>query len=85
MGWRGTQNGALLALAAKEFDVLVTVDKNIAFQQNPEKLPIPVVVLHGASTRLEDLRALVTGLKSCLPTIKRGELHHITRSDERAE
>jgi predicted nuclease of predicted toxin-antitoxin system len=26
MGWSGTKNGALLALAAKEFDVFITVE-----------------------------------------------------------
>ena len=34
MSWSTIKNGELLALAAKEFDVFVTVDRNLSFQQN---------------------------------------------------
>ena len=34
MGWTSIKNGELLALAAQEFDVFVTVDRNLSFQQN---------------------------------------------------
>jgi hypothetical protein len=33
-GWRGTKNGVLLSLAAKEFDLFITADQNIRYQQN---------------------------------------------------
>ncbi len=32
MGWGGVKNGALLTLAAKEFDAFLTVDKNFPYQ-----------------------------------------------------
>ena len=34
MGWGGTKNGKLLALAGTQFDALITVDKNMQHQQN---------------------------------------------------
>lgn len=34
MGWAGTKNGQLLALAEAEFDVFITVDRNLSCQQN---------------------------------------------------
>jgi len=40
MGWTTIKNGALLALASQRFDVFVTVDRNLAFQQNLEALSI---------------------------------------------
>ena len=43
-GWAGLKNGALLKVAAEEFDVLLTGDKNIQYQQNLATLPIPIVV-----------------------------------------
>jgi hypothetical protein len=46
MGWTTIKNGALLALASQQFDVFVTVDRNLAFQQNLEGLSIAVIVLH---------------------------------------
>ena len=33
-GWSGFKNGALLAIAALEFDIFLTVDQNLTFQQN---------------------------------------------------
>jgi hypothetical protein len=37
MGWATIKNGELLALAEKEFDVFITVDRNLSFQQNLSK------------------------------------------------
>jgi hypothetical protein len=34
MGWTTIRNGELLALAAAEFDIFVTVDRNLSFQQH---------------------------------------------------
>ncbi len=39
MGWGGTRNGALLRRAAGEFDLLLTVDTNLEYQQNTSALP----------------------------------------------
>ena len=33
-GWSGIENGELLALAQEEFDVFLTVDQNLTYQQN---------------------------------------------------
>ena len=52
MGWSGIKNGELLARAANEFDALVTVDKNLEYQQNLKALPIAVVVLYARSNEL---------------------------------
>ena len=34
MGWATIKNGELLTLAEEEFDVFLTVDRNLAFQRN---------------------------------------------------
>lgn len=74
MGWSETKNGALLTLAAAHFDVFVTVDKNLSFQQNLVTLPIAVVVLSARSSRLADLRTLIPALREAMPTLERGEV-----------
>ena len=76
-GWRETKNGALLALAATEFDVFVTIDTNLALQQNLSALPLSVIVLHGVTTRLRDLRTLLPALRKVLSAIRPGELVHV--------
>jgi Domain of unknown function (DUF5615) len=72
MGWSTIRNGELLALAAKEFEVFVTFDRNLSFQQNLPAFAIAVVVLRAGSNRLADLRPLVPELLASLPTAERG-------------
>lgn len=73
MGWKTIENGRLLQLAEKEFDVFITVDRNLSFQQNLPKFNIAVVILQAPTSRLADLQILVPKLLTILPTAKRGE------------
>ena len=61
-GWSGVKNGKLLALAASRFDVFVTADRNLEYQQNLATLPIAVVVLAVRGTRIEAILPLVPEL-----------------------
>lgn len=56
VGWKGIKNGDLLKRAVPDFDVFISVDRNIAFQQNLSNLPIPTIVIHSKSIRLQDLK-----------------------------
>jgi predicted nuclease of predicted toxin-antitoxin system len=69
MGWIGRTNGALLAAAENEFDVFITVDNNLAYQQNTTRFAIAVVVLRPRSLRLHDVLELVPKLRATLETI----------------
>lgn len=66
MGWQDESNGRLLALAAVEFDALLTVDKGLARQQNLTDLPIPVIVLRSRSNSIKALARHAPGLLSLL-------------------
>ena len=57
-GWLGIANGKLLALAQAEFDVFVTVDKNLSFQQHLPKFSTAVIQIHCNSNRVQDLLTL---------------------------
>ena len=69
MGWGGIRNGELLARAANEFDALVTVDKNLQYQQNLDKLPITVIVLDAKSNELPYLLPLIPKLEEALANL----------------
>jgi len=81
MGWAETVNGALLALAEQHFDVLVTTDKNLSFQQNVPRFNIGIVVLRVRSARLRHLRELVPALLNILPDTKSGQVHTLSWRD----
>jgi hypothetical protein len=72
MGWTTIVNGRLLALAADQFDVFVTVDRNLSFQQNLTAFSIAVVVLRAKTNRLADLRPLVPKLLEIVATAPSG-------------
>lgn len=79
MGWSGVKNGKLLALAADEFDAFITVDKNLAYQQNLATLPVAIVVLDAASNELPALLPLVPQLLRALSSMKPRTYVHIAR------
>ena len=73
MGWATIKNGELLVLAEKEFDVFITVDRNLSFQQNLNKFNIAVLVLRAQSNRLADLKPLAPKILSMLPMLTKGK------------
>ena len=73
-GWASKENGDLLALAVGEYDVFVTVDRNLTFQQDIGNIQIAIVVLVARGNRLKDLMPLVPALQRALESIERGQI-----------
>ncbi len=69
-GWAGVKNGKLLTLAATRFDVFLTADQNLQYQQNLAALPVAVMVLVAHDNRLETLRMLVTEILASLAELQ---------------
>jgi hypothetical protein len=77
MGWLAIRNGDLLALAANAFEIFVTVDRNLAFQQPVVSFGIAVIVLRARSNRLTDLKPLVPALLEAIAAAKPGSLQFV--------
>lgn len=75
--WHGKKNGELLSLAAAEFDIFVTIDSGIPYQQNLAGHELAVIILQAVSNRLADLLPLVPELLACLETARSGGLYHV--------
>lgn len=73
MGWAGLKNSVLLIEAEKQFDVFITGDLNLNFQQDVTKYNIAVVVLHSESTQLHHTLPLMPKVL-LLPTLKPGQV-----------
>jgi hypothetical protein len=71
-GWTTIQNGALLTLASQHFDVCVTLDRNLSFQQNLDSFSIAVVVLKAKTSRLTDLKPLLPNLMVAIESAQSG-------------
>jgi hypothetical protein len=77
MGWTTIQNGALLSLASQHFDVFVTLDRNLSFQQNLDSFSIAVVVLKAKTSRLTDLKPLIPNLLTAIESAPSGAVEFI--------
>ncbi len=73
-GWAGKDNGELLTLAIGQFEVFLTVDQNLAAQQDLGRAGLAVIVLRARSNRLQDLEPLIPKVMQALESIRAGEL-----------
>jgi predicted nuclease of predicted toxin-antitoxin system len=74
MGSTSKRNSELLALAVGHFEIFLTADRDVSYQQGLSAFDIAIVVLVARSNRLEDLRPLVPRLLEVLPTAARRDV-----------
>ena len=77
MGWAAIKNGELLALASAEFDVFVTVDRSLFFQQDLASFSVSVIILRAKTNQLADLRPLVPRLLHAIRTAAPGKAEFV--------
>ncbi len=82
MGWAGKKNGELMELARIEFNVFVTADQNLRYQQNLAYTEIGVIVLVANDNRIETLTPLIPQVLLALETIAAGQVIEIELSNE---
>ena len=73
-GWSGKKNGDLLRSANDQFDVLLTVDKGIKYQNNFTGLNIAVVIMEVNSNRLSDIVPILSKVKDAIRGIPVGQI-----------
>lgn len=77
-GWAGKENGELLSLAENAgFQVFVSLDQGIEFQQNLTGRNIAVILLRAKSNRLADLIPLAGKILMSLSSLEPGLLVRI--------
>ena len=74
MGWAGKKNGELLRLAEKKFDIFITLDQNLQYQQNLSKSSMSVILLSVRNNRYESLEPLVPKIFTSLKRIQPGQV-----------
>jgi len=74
MGWSAKRNGELLLLAEKGFDVFVTVDQGIEYEQNLANRKITLLVLGARSNQIEDLAPIIPAALAALRGIQPGQI-----------
>jgi hypothetical protein len=79
-GFAGLKNGELLdAVESAHFDVLLTVDRGLEYQQNLTGRKIAIIIFHARSNRRKDLLPHIPACLALLLSIKPGEIVRIPR------
>ena len=78
-GWSGIKNGELLALAAPEFDLFLTVDQSLKYQQNLTGVDIGIILMVARNNRLKTLLPLMPDVREALEKIKAGDFIRVGR------
>ncbi len=74
----GIKNGKLLRYCVdNEFDVLLTIDKNLMYQQNLEKYPLTIVVLNSFTSKIEELVTFIPSFKQQIGTLEKSRAYII--------
>lgn len=76
-GWAGVKNGDLLQRMRGEYEVLLTMDRGLEFQQNISALPFGVLLIRADSNRMAHLVPLVPAILEALSAIKAGRVHRV--------
>ena len=71
LGWSGITNGSLLQLAEGQFDVLITSDQNLKYQQNLSGRRLSIIQL--PSNQVPTVASLAPDVAAVLATIRSGE------------
>lgn len=78
MKWNGFRNGNLMSRASDEkFDLVITIDKNLQFQQNIKNKNVAVVVFDSPSSKIEQLQKFIPAFNQQLETFQKSKVYII--------
>jgi hypothetical protein len=75
MGWAGTKNGELLRRVEAEFDVFLTADQQLRYQQNLSGRPLAIIVL--PTNQVRTVVSLLPAIEESLTRAYPGMFHEI--------
>ena len=78
--YKGLESGALLRAASAQYDVLITVDRNLPYQQNIHSLPMAVLIIEAGGITYDDLKPLTSQVLKALKLIQPGEIVTISKA-----
>ena len=80
MQWSGVKNGKLMTLCVEHgFNVLLTIDKNLQYQQNLDRYPVTIVVLNSFTSRVDELALFIPRFEMVLPTFEQHRAYVLDR------
>jgi len=82
LGWSGIKNGKLMTLCVENnFDILLTIDKNLRFQQNLDKYFLTIAILNSRNSKLNELLEILPFFMNCIQDLKKHKAYLINKSE----
>jgi hypothetical protein len=76
----GIKNGNLMQYCNdNKFDILLTIDKNLMFQQNLEKYLVTIVVFNSLSSKIDELITFIPSFKNQLSSFKKHQAYLVSK------
>jgi predicted nuclease of predicted toxin-antitoxin system len=69
MGWSGTKNGDLIKLADPQFDVFITIDKNLSYQQNLTRIRMSIILISLNNNRFTSILSKSDDIKTAINNV----------------
>lgn len=85
MGWRGVTNGKLMILAQLSFDVFVTVDQNLEYQQDVSRITLGIVVVAVPDNNIKYFKPIFVELLEAAESVCAGQVIHVVSPELQAE
>lgn len=80
MNFEGLKNGNLLSkMEEKGFDILLTIDKNIDYQQNVKKYQVTIVILDVLKSNMKYIEELLPKFKESVNSFEKGKSYRIEK------
>ena len=80
MKWNGIKNGKLMSLCIEnDFDLVLTIDKNLMFQQNLDKHNLTIAVLNSLTSKIEELILFIPSFKSQIKNLEKHKAYIIEK------
>jgi len=84
-GWGDLKNGELLDAIGDRFDILLTMDHNMAYQQKLTDRPFAVIELFAKRTTMEHIGPLLPALQSLIDSVAPGAYYAVGHNQARAD
>lgn len=80
MQWSGIKNGKLMTLCVEHsFDILLTIDKNLQYQQNLGRHPLTIIVRNSFTSKVDELVTFLPAFRTQLATCEKHKAYLIDR------
>ncbi|MEO6869574.1 MAG: DUF5615 family PIN-like protein [Ginsengibacter sp.] len=80
MKWNGIKNGELMTMCVENgFDLILTIDKNLKYQQNLDNYELTIAILNSSTSKIEELTLFMSSFKDQINKLEKYKAYIIEK------